>query len=313
MAKKTRPPNGPSKQFGNQSMSYVETKMAHAGLPPGRSIEVSGPWPLTITSMHVSSNRLERLFTDHFEMFLPTRTVTLYEITGDMGRQTFQYRTGMVAFNPPNENWSIEWEGTIEGVSILFDDATIEEAIRESFSEDPKTLSWRLALGDHAPAIAYLGLDIASQAATGYPAGKEHTEQLIGTFLSMIIRRYSVTPDRDTALVGVMSPQVIRTVQYINLNLHRHLTLQELCDVGAASLAHMNRLFRAELGESVWNYVQRRRLIAVAEQLLSSDDPIPKIARNCGYNSLSNFFRHFKLFYGVTPAAYRETQQVTGQ
>jgi AraC family transcriptional regulator of adaptative response / methylphosphotriester-DNA alkyltransferase methyltransferase len=40
--------------------------------------------------------------------------------------------------------------------------------------------------------------------------------------------------------------------------------------------------------------------------LLKTDLQVVDIARNCGYSSLSTFFRVFKMGTGCTPLSYRE-------
>ena len=84
------------------------------------------------------------------------------------------------------------------------------------------------------------------------------------------------------------------------------LTLQHISDVSAASIGHLNRLFRVEVGHTVWGYVMSRRINAAAEKLAQSEDTIENIAKQYGFKSRSNFARQFKSIYGKPPGAFRK-------
>lgn len=214
-------------------------------------IGLDGKWPAALSVMNMDHGRQTRLFTDLFEIFIPTRGLELTEISGGLKRRSFRYLPGMVGFNSPGARWEIEWTGTIAGVCFFFDADTIAKAVEEVYGEQPDYLTWRLALSDHAPAIAYLGLDIASQIVNQFPAGRAHAERLMETFLALLIRRYSRSQTRNTSRVGLLSQQVLRALSFIEKNHHRAISLEEICRASHASPAHLNRLFRKEIGQSV--------------------------------------------------------------
>lgn len=229
--------------------------------------EVGGPFPAYATLLRLPPGRMDRAFIEDFELFVPTRPLELIELSGGHERRKFTYRTGTVAFNSPGSNWCIEWDGVIEGLSLIITDDVMRSAVRELFEEDPDRMRWRMALNDHAPAIAYVALDVVSQASIGYPAGAKHFEQIVRALFSMIIRRYGSTPERDTAAVGITSRSVLAAVHYIERNLGAAIDVQSIADASASSPPHLNRKFRSELGLSIWAYVQARRLKSAAQML----------------------------------------------
>lgn len=287
--------------------------LVELGFPDQDIVVFDGEWPSTIVTMRENTGKLDRGFVGFFDIFIPTRTVTLHELTGGYKRKKYNYRYGMAGFNPPEAEWAISWEGVLEGFAIVYETSTIEKASQELFGESYKSLDWRQAICDRAPAIAYLGLDIAGQATTGFPAGKTHVNLQMRAFLAMLIRRYAVTPERNTALVGVSSRQVLRAVQYIEAHLTQPLSLQHISDVSAASIGHLNRLFRVEVGHTVWGYVMLRRINAAAEKLTQSDDTVENIAKQFGFKSRSNFTRQFKTIRGKSPGNFRKEAQRQSQ
>lgn len=267
--------------------------------------DIDNRWPTVVSLFRSSSGNGQRFLKGVFEIFIPTRTIQLHEISGGMERTSFSYQKGMVAFSPPQAHWEIEWQGTIEGVCFYFAPETMRRAAADIYGEELEETNWRLALSDYAPAIAYLGLDIASQAKNGFPVGQDHINDLMRAFLSLAIRRYSKSDRRNSARVGIFSPQVLQAIKYIDANLEQDLSTDSICFHSAVSVPHLNRLFRKEVGHSVWRYVTRQRLNLAARKLLETTETVDRIGRSSGFRSKVNFERHFKARFGVTPIAYR--------
>lgn len=287
--------------------SYARRTFESVSFGQPNLIRIDGNWPTLLTFIHARSTTNSRILPDVFEVFVPTRTIQLTEVTGDFHRRSFYYQRGMVAFNPPGAQWTIAWDGIVEGVCFYFAPATLERAARTFFGDASAAINWRLALSDNAPAIAYLALDIASQAANEFPAGRDHANQLLGALLALIVRRYSESKIRNTAQVGIVSPQVLRALQFIRSNLGQPLKLQAICDQSASSPAQLNRLFRKELGTSVWNHMVRQRTDQAARMLVATELPVERIAHDCGFGSAGNLTRQFVRHKGATPTAFRQT------
>ena len=275
------------------------------GVDKLNTYEVGGPFPAFATLLRMPPGQMDRAFVQDFELFVPTRPLELSELSGGHARRRFSYRGGMVAFNSPGAKWSISWEGMIEGLSLIITREVMEKAVRDLFGEDPEVMEWRMALSDNAPAIAYLGLDLVSQASIGYPAGERHFEQVSRALFSMIIRRYGQTPERDTATVGITSRSVLAAIRHIEHNLSEPLSVELICDATATTAPQLNRQFRTELGQSIWAYVQRRRIRTAAQLLRTTDKAIAEVGEMVGFPTRSNFLKAFKSAYGRSPSDYR--------
>lgn len=266
---------------------------------------VEGKWPITFVILRMPTGSLTRGLHGFFDVFVPTRQVLLHETTGGRRRQKFQYRKGDVGFNAPEAHWSIEWTGRLEGVTIVIDPAVMKRFARDHFGREFESIHWRTALSDYMPTIAYLALDIVSQCATDFPIGRKPVELQIETMLTLMLRRYSTTLSTNSAEIGINSTQVLRAVNYVNQNLKRDLSTEQICEIGAASPAQMNRLFRAELGHSIWQYVRQKRLRAAADDLRLSGEKIGTIANRYRFSSRTTFSNQFKSHFGITPGQYR--------
>lgn len=296
---------GDSRDSGRPHLIDERGHKTLASKTPTASMIVGGNWPCGIVLFRNNVGGARKAPSNLFEIFISTRAAQLLEVTGDYNLSSFHYRTGMVAFNPPGVSWEYRWEGIVEGVVFFVEKDTMRRAASDFFGEEYDDLNWRTALGDSSPAMAHLGLDIASQVADGQRAGDAHLELLMSAFLALAIRRYSDTPARKTAHLGNLSPQVMRALTFMDQELARIQSLREICEYSAASTAQLNRLFRQELGHSVWDFLLQKRLRRASTMLQESDLTIGAIIQKCGFGTRKNFDRQFRKSFDCTPVQFR--------
>lgn len=100
--------------------------------------------------------------------------------------------------------------------------------------------------------------------------------------------------------------KINRVIDYIDLNLGKSMTLDELSKVSHFSKFHFNRIFLSIVGESPFQFILRLRLEKSASLLLANDrESISDIAFRCGYSDLSVFSRNFKKYFGISASQYR--------
>jgi AraC family transcriptional regulator len=110
----------------------------------------------------------------------------------------------------------------------------------------------------------------------------------------------------DKILKNEYLSRLNRTIDYIHSHSHEDLNLDRLAEVACFSKYHFHRIFKAILGETVNEYVQRIRLEkALSQLILNKFKSITEIALDCGFSSSQNFARSFKAQYGVTPSHVR--------
>ena len=100
---------------------------------------------------------------------------------------------------------------------------------------------------------------------------------------------------------------VERVKEAISLQPERKWRLSELAEVACLSHWHLARLFRAEVGESVYGYVLRARLAKALDAVLDADSDLSAIALEFGFSSHSHFTARFRALFGVAPAELRQT------
>ncbi|AZD20855.1 Transcriptional regulator, AraC family [Pseudomonas chlororaphis subsp. aurantiaca] len=100
-----------------------------------------------------------------------------------------------------------------------------------------------------------------------------------------------------------------RVLEHIDQHLDQPLELAELAQVAHFSPFHFHRLFTAWVGETLGDYLRRRRLACAAYQLASHPEmSILEVALEVGFSSGEAFSRAFKQHFSVTPSTWRSTE-----
>jgi AraC family transcriptional regulator len=101
-----------------------------------------------------------------------------------------------------------------------------------------------------------------------------------------------------------------RVLEHIDRHLDKALDLDTLAGVANFSAFHFHRLFSAWMGETLGEYLRRRRLEVAALRLVSQPDlPVLHAALSVGFGSSEAFARAFKSRFGATPTAWRSKER----
>lgn len=87
----------------------------------------------------------------------------------------------------------------------------------------------------------------------------------------------------------------------ITENLSEPIVIQQLSEYVGLSKFHLHRVFVAQTGFEIAEYMQRRKMERALALLTAGNSSVIDIALSVGYASHSSFSRVFKQSYGVTP------------
>jgi transcriptional regulator GlxA family with amidase domain len=104
---------------------------------------------------------------------------------------------------------------------------------------------------------------------------------------------------------NVTDLRIARVLAALRREPARSFRVKELARLAGASRANFARLFRAATGRSPIRYLAERRLELAAQLLLTTPEPLSRIARETGYGSEFSLSRAFKRRFGIAPAYYR--------
>jgi AraC family transcriptional regulator len=96
---------------------------------------------------------------------------------------------------------------------------------------------------------------------------------------------------------------------HIQANLDQDLSLAALGHRANLSPTHLQRVFKAAIGETPKAYVTRLRVERAAFCLLAHESQVADIASECGFQNPETFIRAFRRRFGAAPRAYRSSQR----
>jgi AraC family transcriptional regulator len=100
-----------------------------------------------------------------------------------------------------------------------------------------------------------------------------------------------------------------RVTEHIDRHLDQTLDVDSLATVAHFSAFHFHRLFSAWMGETVGDYLRRRRCEIAATRLVAQPKAaVIQIALAVGFGSAEAFARAFKSRFGCSPTSWRRQQ-----
>ena len=112
--------------------------------------------------------------------------------------------------------------------------------------------------------------------------------------------------DGSTYTKGALAAwQVKRLTAFIDANLGRPITTQDLTDIVQMSTGHFFRSFKRSFGEAPFAFIARRRMLRAQELMLTTSEPLCQIALACGLCDQSHFTRVFRRIVGESPNGWR--------
>jgi AraC family transcriptional regulator len=105
-----------------------------------------------------------------------------------------------------------------------------------------------------------------------------------------------------------MAEYVQNTAAYIEENIKRSLSLEQISEDVGVSKFYLNRIFSGITGQTLMAYVNRRKLVSSLHELQYTKMHIVDISEEYGFSFESAFIRSFKREFGVTPDTFRRTK-----
>lgn len=118
----------------------------------------------------------------------------------------------------------------------------------------------------------------------------------------------------ETAVVNLLGWHITNNatvndiLEYVHGNYAEKIELNKLAEHFFIAPSHLARLFKKHTGSSLITYINKVR-IQKACTLLDAGVSVKEAAEQTGYESLNNFYKYFKLYEGMTPAAYCKAQK----
>lgn len=97
---------------------------------------------------------------------------------------------------------------------------------------------------------------------------------------------------------------VRRAVSFMEDNVHRNLTLEEIENALHIGQTHLHALFKAKVGMSVMRHFKSMKIETAKMLIREETSNFTEIAERLSYSSIHAFSRHFKTVTDMTPSEY---------
>lgn len=134
--------------------------------------------------------------------------------------------------------------------------------------------------------------------------------------MKFYILLYELSKDEDIRILSNSKNTIMtnnellfrRMQQFISNNVNKEINLPTVAAVLNMSKSTFSRFIKTMADKNFTNYLLDFR-INMAIRLLSEEVPVAEIVENCGFNSVSYFYRVFKKEKGVTPIEFRNNSK----
>jgi AraC family transcriptional regulator len=118
-------------------------------------------------------------------------------------------------------------------------------------------------------------------------------------------------PARDSANArGGLAPWQERKVdQYVIDHLEHPVLIRDLAEQIPLSVSHFCRAFKESFGTTPHVHITRRRLQLAQRLMLTTEQPLARIAPTCGLGDQAHLSKLFRRHVGETPSSWRRRQR----
>ena len=103
-----------------------------------------------------------------------------------------------------------------------------------------------------------------------------------------------------------------RIVGFLKSNLHRKLSMREICQVTAFSPSHIEGVFKRQVGESAMRHFNRLKIDKAKRMIGEGKYTVTQISAALGFSSIHYFSRVFHNFVNMYPMEYAKSVKKTG-
>ena len=99
---------------------------------------------------------------------------------------------------------------------------------------------------------------------------------------------------------------VIKILNYIDNNLYKKISIEELSDLFHYNKDYIMRLFKREIGYTIINYINCKKIYNSLHSFIYNDISILNISINYGFYSQEYYSEIFHKIIGVSPTTYNK-------
>lgn len=120
-----------------------------------------------------------------------------------------------------------------------------------------------------------------------------------------LVKPLKIVTRRSTDQYAVADEKVALALDFIREHLANTIYVPEIARAAGCSRRSLEARFRAAVGRSIYDHVQRERVERAREVLATTDLSVAEVAAACGFESANRFGLVFRRQIRMTPGAFR--------
>lgn len=213
---------------------------------------------------------------------------------------------GTLEINPTGLLVGAELDGNVnDDIYFQFSQEFLEKTA-EACDLNPACIEITHRYLDNDPQIEFLLNAFQSAMESNTPISRIYGESLALTIVIYLIENHTNRLPIIKNHSGGLPPLVQRKVlEFIEANLDKNLSLEDLARISGYSTFHFSRMFKAEMKQTPHRFIIGKRIEKAKTLLAKNDLKLAEIALETGFSSQSHFTTVFNKFTGRTPNGFR--------
>lgn len=118
----------------------------------------------------------------------------------------------------------------------------------------------------------------------------------------------TISPGYANSHLGNISEmqRLDKIYSYVLTNYPNEISLENIAAIASLSVSSFCRYFKTMTNKTFFEFLIEIRISNVCRALIEDKLPIEVICYECGFNNVSNFYRHFNKITGMTPLVYKK-------
>lgn len=209
---------------------------------------------------------------------------------------------GDVDIIPPHTPATWELKATDVDLVIMIDTDLLHR-IEQDAGHDPCRLEVRSRFQARDARIEHIGWALKAEMESGYPSGTVFVDSLAEGLAACLVYNHTSAAREPVGMTGALAARRLRdATAFIEANLSRPLSLNEIAQVSGLGVSQFKVQFRRSVGQSVHQYVIRRRVDRAAGLLRDGRLSINQVAMEVGFCHQSHLAKHMRRLLGRVPS-----------
>jgi AraC family transcriptional regulator len=199
------------------------------------------------------------------------------------------------------------WQNDIEVSHFYISPDFLTKTASEAFDRDIGAIELHDLLGIDDPVLSWINEQMVHEVAAGGPGGRLCYDALALQASVHILRKYAAVQFKMPCAHGPFRPAHARLIEdYIQQNISRNITLDELVAICNCTPIQFARKFHAHYGTRPHAFVQKKEVEQACQHLRKDNLALKEIALLSGFADQSHLNRVFRRHLDCTPAEYRK-------